>query len=244
MKFKLIAALIFLFIIPVENFTQEVFKYTINKYNISLFKDKNEQFILRVKQKNKTIYQKTSQLIRINFYNLDDDPEDEMIMVESRAQDKDTLNSLYIFTFQPQFSLCDSLFLEKHFPEFYQFDFEGHYYIKIYDYEVDKYFPSRRTELPFSFYYLKDCLLEYDNLNSFEEFESEINYLVDEIQDLRRSLDCMNQVSKNDIQRLLVCLYLNIKNADMTFDFENFLRRNYPCDDLEDFLSKIKTLFY
>ncbi len=244
MKSKLIATLIILFFIAGESFSQEIFKHTINKYNISFSKNKDQQFILSIKQKNKIIYQKSSKLLRINFYNIDDDPEDEMMMVESRVQNTDTLNSLHIFTFQPQFALCDSLFIEKYFPEFYQFDFEGHYYIKIYDYEVKKYFPSRRTELPFSFYYLNDCLLEYDNFNSFEEFESEINYLIDEIKDLRRSFDCTNQDDKNDMQRLFVCLYLNIKNADMTFDFENFLRKNYPCDDREEFLIKIKTLFY
>lgn len=244
MKSKLIAVLIILILIAGESFSQEIFKHTINEYNILFSKNKYQQFVLSIKQKNKIIYQKSSKLLRINFYNLDEDPEDEMILIESRVENLDTLNSLYIFTFQPQFALCDSIFLEKYFPEFYQFDFDGHYFIKIYDYEVEKYFPSRRTELPFSFYYLKDCLLEYDNLNSFEEFESEINYLIDEIKDLRRSLDCTNQDDRNDIQRLFVCLYLCIKNADITFEFESFFRKNYPCDDLENLLNKIKTLYY
>lgn len=241
MKFKFfIILLLFLF---GQIFAQEIFKNSIKNFNISLTKSGENKFLLQVSKQKKIIFKKTFQLIKLYFYNLDNQPEDEMIVLSSQIKEKDTLNTLYVYSFEKNFRLCDSIYLDRYYPEFYQFDMDANYFIKIYDYEIEKAFPSSREELPFSFYYLNECLLEYDNENSFEEFEAEIDYLVDEIYNLKNNFNCEETFKKQDLQRLLACLYTNLNNAGMAFDFENFLEKNYPCNDREEFLKKLKSLY-
>ncbi|MGB9664943.1 MAG: hypothetical protein ACPL25_08505 [Ignavibacteria bacterium] len=240
MKLKFFLILIFLF---GQTFAQEIFKNSIKNFNISLTKSGESKFILQVSKQKKIIYKKSFPFIKLYFYNLDTQPEDEMIVVSGQIKEKDTLNTLYVYSFEKDFRLCDSIYLDKYYPEFYQFDLDANYFIKIYDHEIEKAFPSSRDELPFSFYYLNDCLLEYDNENSFEEFEAEIDYLVDEIYNLKSNLNCEEKTTKQDLQRLLACLYTNINNAGMAFDFENFLNKNYPCNDREEFLKRLKSLY-
>lgn len=243
MKFKLFITLFISFFISGQIFAQEIFKNSIKNFDISLTKTEENKFLLQISKQNKNIYKKTFPLIKLYFYNIDNHPEDEMIVVASQIKNNDTLNIMYIFTFEKDFRLCDSIYLDKYYPEFYQFDFDANYFIKVYDYEIEKTFPSTRTDLPFSFYYLNNCLLEYDNEYSFEEFEAEINYLVDEIYNLRKVIDCQDENHKKDLQRLLACLYTSITNAGMAFDFENFLNKNYICPDKEEFLNKLKSLY-
>lgn len=243
MKFKLFITLFISFFISGQIFAQEIFKNSIKNFDISLTKTEENKFLLQISKQKKNLYKKTFPLIKLYFYNIDNHPEDEMIVVASQIKDNDTLNIMYIFTFEKDFRLCDSIYLDKYYPEFYQFDFDANYFIKVYDYEIEKTFPSTRTDLPFSFYYLNNCLLEYDNEYSFEEFEAEINYLVDEIYNLRKVIDCQDENHKKDLQRLLACLYTSITNAGMAFDFENFLNKNYICPDKEEFLNKLKSLY-
>lgn len=243
MKFKLFITLFISFFISGQIFAQEIFKNSIKNFDISLTKTEENKFLLQISKQKKNLYKKTFPLIKLYFYNIDNHPEDEMIVVASHIKNNDTLNIMYIFTFEKDFRLCDSIYLDKYYPEFYQFDFDANYFIKVYDYEIEKTFPSTRTDLPFSFYYLNNCLLEYDNEYSFEEFEAEINYLVDEIYNLRKVIDCQDENHKKDLQRLLACLYTSITNAGMAFDFENFLNKNYICPDKEEFLNKLKSLY-
>lgn len=243
MKFKLFITLFISFFISGQIFAQEIFKNSIKNFDISLTKTEENKFLLQISKQKKNLYKKTFPLIKLYFYNIDNHPEDEMIVVASHIKNNDTLNIMYIFTFEKDFRLCDSIYLDKYYPEFYQFDFDANYFIKVYDYEIEKTFPSTRTDLPFSFYYLNNCLLEYDNEYSFEEFEAEINYLVDEIYNLRKVIDCQDENHKKDLQRLLACLYASITNAGMAFDFENFLNKNYICPDKEEFLNKLKSLY-
>lgn len=243
MKFKLFITLFISFFISGQIFAQEIFKNSIKNFDISLTKTEENKFLLQISKQKKNLYKKTFPLIKLYFYNIDNHPEDEMIVVASHIKNNDTLNIMYIFTFEKDFRLCDSIYLDKYYPEFYQFDFDANYFIKVYDYEIEKTFPSTRTDLPFSFYYLNNCLLEYDNEYSFEEFEAEINYLVDEIYNLRKVIDCQDENHKKDLQRLLACLYTSITNAGMAFDFENFLNKNYICTDKEEFLNKLKSLY-
>jgi hypothetical protein len=243
MKYKFLIAFILSFIISGQIVAQEIFRNSIKNFNISLTKTEANQFLLQISKQKKTIFKKSFPLIKLYFYNLDDHPEDEMIVVSSQVNGNDTLNTLYVYTFEKDFRLCDSIYLDRYYPEFYQFDLDANYFIKVYDYEIEKAFPSTRNDLPFSFYYLNNCLLEYDNENSFEEFEAEINYLVDEIYNLKSELDCFDENQKKDLQRLLACLYTNINNAGMAFDFENFLNKNYLCNDREEFLKKLKSLY-
>lgn len=243
MKFKLFITLFISFFISGQIFAQEIFKNSIKNFDISLTKTEENKFLLQISKQKKNLYKKTFPLIKLYFYNIDNHPEDEMIVVASQIKNNDTLNIMYIFTFEKDFRLCDSIYLDKYYPEFYQFDLDANYFIKVYDYEIEKTFPSTRTDLPFSFYYLNNCLLEYDNEYSFEEFEAEINYLVDEIYNLRKVIDCQDENHKKDLQRLLACLYTSITNAGMAFDFENFLNKNYICPDKEEFLNKLKSLY-
>lgn len=226
-----------------NNFSQPIFKNSIKDYQITLTKDEKNQFHLNVNLHKKLLLQKNFPVVKLYFYNLDSNPEDEMIVVGTTVLNGDSLNTLYVYTFEDKFKFCDSIELGKYLPEFYQFDFEGNYFIKVYDTEVEKRFPSTRTELPFSFYYLNECLLEFDNQYSFEEFEAEINYLVDEIYDLKKYFKCEDEETKKDFQRLLACLYFDLFNSGKAFDFENFLLKNYPCDDREEFLKKIYSVF-
>lgn len=241
MKLKTFIAL--LIFISGQIFAQEIFKNSIKNFNITLTKSGENQFLLQISKQKKIILKKYFPLIKLYFYNLDNQPEDEMIVVASKIKDKDTLNTLYVYSFEKDFRLCDSIYLDRYYPEFYQFDLDANYFIKIYDYEIEKTFPSSRNELPFSFYFLNDCLLEYDNENSFEEFEAEIDYLVDEIYKLKNKIKCEEKIDLQDLHRLLACLYTNINNAGMVFDFENFLNKNYPCNDKEEFLNKLKSLY-
>jgi len=243
MKFKLFITLFISFFISGQIFAQEIFKNSIKNFDISLTKTEENKFLLQISKQKKNLYKKTFPLIKLYFYNIDNHPEDEMIVVASHIKNNDTLNIMYIFTFEKDFRLCDSIYLDKYYPEFYQFDFDANYFIKVYDYEIEKTFPSTRTDLPFSFYYLNNCLLEYDNEYSFEEFEAEINYLVDEIYNLRKVIDCQDENHKKDLQRLLACLYTSITNAGMAFDFENFLNKNYICTDKEEFFNRLKSLY-
>ncbi len=243
MKLKFFILFLFAFISFEQNFAQEIFRNSIKNFNISLKKTTENQFLLQISKQKKTIFKKTFPLIKLYFYNLDNHPEDEMIIVSGQIKGKDTLNTMYVYTFEKDFRLCDSIYLDKYYPEFYRFDMDANYFIKIYDYEIEKTFPSSRNDLPFSFYYLNNCLFEYDNENSFEEFEAEINYLVDEIYNLKMVLDCENENQKKDLQRLLACLYTNITNAGMAFDFENFLHKHYTCQDKNEFFNKLKSLY-
>lgn len=243
MKLKFILCLFLLINFVNHLHSQHIFKYSIKNYQITLTKDVDNKFLLEVKQKNKLLLKKISPILRLYFYNLDSQPEDEMILLSALIKGNDTLNTLYVYTFEEKFKFCDSIYLDKYLPEFYQFDFDENFFIKVYDFEIEKLFPSTRKELPFTFFYLNNCLLEFDNTASFEEYEAEINYLVDEIYDLKRNLNCENEKIKNDYQRLLACLYINLINSSKTFDFENFVNKNYPCDDKELFLKKINSLF-
>lgn len=243
MKLKFIFCPLLLIILINHLYPQQVFKYSIKNYQITLAKNVESKFVLEVKQKNKLLLKKISSVLRLYFYNLDSQPEDEMILVLGLIKGNDTLNTLYVYTFEDKFKFCDSIYLDKYLPEFYQFDFDENFFIKVYDFEIEKLFPSSRKELPFTFFYLNNCLLEFDNIASFEEYETEINYLVDEIYDIKRNLNCENEKLKNDYQRLLACLYLNLINSSKSFDFENFVKKNYLCDDREMFLKKINSLF-
>lgn len=233
--------LIFFFIGQVN--AQEIFKNSIKDFTISLKKTADGQFSLNVTKQKKVIFKKSYPILKLYFYNLDTEPEDEMIVVSGQVNNQDTLNMMYVFTFVKNFQLCDSIYLDKYYPEFYKFDFDKNYFIKVYDYEIEKAFPASRNELPFSFYYLNNCLLEYDNENSFEEFEAEINYLVDQIARIKNYFNCDNISLKNDLLRLLACLYTTINNAGMSFDFENYIKKNYPCHDETEFLNKLKSLY-
>lgn len=241
MKLNFLTAL--LIFISGQIFAQEIFNNSIKNFKIVLTKSGDNQFLLQISKQKKIILKKYFPLIKLYFYNLDNQPEDEMILVAGQIKDKDTLNTLYVYSFEKDFRLCDSIYLDKYYPEFYQFDLDANYFIKIYDYEIEKAFPSSRNELPFSFYFLNDCLLEYDNENSFEEFEAEIDYLVDEIYKLKNNFNCEEKNNRQNLQRLLACLYTNINNAGMAFDFDNFLNKNYPCNDREEFLKKLKSLY-
>jgi hypothetical protein len=243
MKLKTFLVILFLIFASKHIYGQEIFKSSIKNYLITLTKNQKNYLELKVQKQKKVILQKTSPLIKLYFYNLDDNPEDELIVVSSSVHNDDTLNTLLIYTFEDKFKFCDSIFLGRYFPEFYQFDFDQNYFIKVYDYEIEKLFPSRRTELPFSFYYLKDCSLELDNENSFEEFEAEIDFLVDAISELKSEMNCDDKNLKGDLQRLLACMYVDLINSGKVFDFDNFAKKNYPCDDLENFLSKLKSIY-
>jgi len=243
MKFSLLIYLIMLSGFINQISPQQIFKNSIKKYQITLSKNEKSYFDLVVSLQNKPLLKKTYPLIKLYFYNLDSQPEDEMIVVAGSLYNQDTVNTLFVYTFEDKFRFCDSIYLGNLLPEFYQFDFEGNYFIKIYDPEIEKAFPSTRPELPFNFYYLKDCILEFDNEYSFEEFEAEINYLVEEIYNLKKDMDCTDIEAKNDFQRLLACLYVDLFNSGKSFDFENFVYKNYPCDDRETFLKKINSMF-
>lgn len=242
MKCKITFSIFLLLIFFGSIYSQEIFKNSIKDFQISLTKKDKDAFNLQVSQKKKVLLNKTYPLVKLYFYNLDDNPEDEMIVLIGRISELDTLHTLYIYTFEKNFRLCDSIYLDKYLPEFYQFDFESNYFIKVYDFEVEKLFPSSRPDLPFSFYYLKKCSLELDNENSFEEYEAEINYLVDEIYEMKRRANCNDERYKRDIQRLLGCLYINLINSSKVFDFENFVHKNYPCDDKEELMKKLVSL--
>lgn len=242
MKFKFFVFLYFLLIFSAEIFPQQIFKNSIRDYQISLLKNEKEQFVLDVSLRTKTLLHKIFPAIKLYFYNLDANPEDEMIVVGGSIVSGDTLNTLYVYTFEDKFKFCDSIQLGKYLPEFYQFDFEGNYFIKVYDMEIEKIFPSSRPELPFSFYYLNDCMLEFDNEYSFEEYEAEINFLVDEIYEQKRNFDCNDVGAKQDFQRLLACLYFDLFNSGKAFDFDNFLLKNYPCEDREEFQKKLNSI--
>ncbi|MCX8057429.1 MAG: hypothetical protein N3F03_07475 [Ignavibacteria bacterium] len=242
MKLKNFFTLVFLFSLIVTSHAQEIFKNSIKDYQITLSKKSTNQFNLVVTQKKKILLNKTFPTIKLYFYNLDSNPEDEMIIVTGKINADDTLNTLYVYTFERNFKLCDSIYLDKYLPEFYQFDFEGNYFVKVYDFELEKVFPSERNELPFSFYYLKDCSLVLDNEFSFEEYEAEINYLVDEIYELKRIANCEEEKNKKDLQRLFGALYINLINSSKAFDFENFVNKNYPCNDKDELMKKLKSL--
>lgn len=226
-----------------QSFSQEIFKNSIKDYKISLSKNAKNEFVLNVVHKNKSLLKKSYPIVKLYFYNLDSHPEDEMIIVTGRVENQDTINTLYVYTFEKSFKFCDSIYLGKYLPEFYQFDFESNYFIKIYDYTIQEQFPSQRLDLPFAFYYLEKCALKFDNEFSFEEYEAEINYLIDEISELKKEQNCNNESWKKDFQRLLACLYVNILNASKAFDFSNFIVKNYPCDDLLIFISKLENIY-
>lgn len=243
MKLKISFLILLLFFFSDQIYAQEIFRNSIKNYNISLTRTGESQYLLQITKQKKTVFKKNFPFIKLYFYNLDTYPEDEMIIVTGHIRDNDTLNTLYVYTFEKEFRFCDSIYLDRYYPEFYQFDMDANYFIKIYDHEIERAFPSTRNDLPFSFYYLNNCLLEFDNENSFEEYEAEINYLVDEIYNLKKNTICEIEEQKRNLQRLLACLYTNIINAGMAFDFDNFLKNNYICSDKEEFLKKLKSLY-
>lgn len=242
MKPKFFLSLIIFISLLNYSYSQEIFRNSVKDYQITLTKTKSNEFNLVVSQKKNILLNKNFPIIKLYFYNLDENPEDEMIVVTGKAVGDDTINTLHIYTFEKKFKFCDSIYLDKYLPEFYQFEFDGNFFIKVYDYEIEKLFPSERNDLPFAFYYLNNCSLVSDNENSFEEFEAEINYLVDEIYDMKKKLSCYNEKDVKNIQRLFGCLFINLINSGKAFDFENFVNKNYPCLDKDQLLKKIKSL--
>ncbi len=240
---KILLTLLFLSLTFQVGKSQEIFKNYIKNHQIILSKNNLAQFVLTVTKQKKIILEKTFPIVKLHFYNLDSNSEDEMILIRGEEINKDTLYTLYVYTFEKNFKLCDSIYLDKYLPEFYQFDLESNYFIKVYDFGIEKIFPSNRVELPFTFFYIDDCKFELDNEFSFEEYEAEINYLVDEISELKNKSDCSDWNQINEIKRLIACLYVNIQNAAMGFDIKNFIEKNYPCRDKSEFINRLEKLF-
>ncbi|GEM_PF-1493903 len=222
---------------------QEIFKDKIYGYSISLSKTKSEKFNLVVSKNDRKLLNLTFPVIQLYLYNLDSDENDELILVKRYLENADTLNTLLIYKFFPSFRFCDSIQLGKYFPEFIKFDFEKPYLLKVYHFEIEEYFKSTLPDLPFAFYTLANCELKIENEESFEAYEAEIYYLIDQIYQLKKNLSCDDENKKADLQRLLACIYVNLLNSEIAIRFNDILKENYNCPDAIEFYSKLKEIY-
>lgn len=216
---------------------------TVSNYIIKIANDKNERLFLVQDLKGKKIYSKQFINPATYFYDLDGDDFDEAVIVDSIPDLASFNYSLYVYSFEPKFELCDSLSIGRSLPEFYDFDSDVGYFIKVYDNRFENIFGSSLKILPIQFYNLIDKTLLLDNDFSYEEYESELDNLLNLLDEAKRGFDCNNLEAKKDIQKIIAVIYADLMYMNSQLSMDNFVKQNYLCSDVASFLQVLKQFF-
>jgi len=220
-----------------------VIEDTVSNHIIKILKDKKGNQFLVSDLRGKKIYSKYFSNPSIYFYDLDGDAADETVIVDSIPNSTSFNYSIYVYSFEPEFEFCDSMVIGRNLPEFYDFDSDLGYFIKIYDSRFENVFGSTLRILPIQFYTLVDKVLIPDNEFSFEEYESELDNLLILLDEVKRGFSCSDLEAKKDIQKIISVIYADLIYMDSKLSLENFIKQNYPCSDIESLLEILKQFF-
>ncbi len=233
----------FLFLLFSLSAYSRIIEDTVANYIVKITSNKNGQQLQVSDLNGKKIHSKYFYKPLIYFYDLDGDRFDEAVVVDSVPQFNNFNYSIYVYSFTPKFEFCDSLETGKIFPEFYDFNSDLGYFIKVYDHRFENIFGSALKILPIQFYTLVDKTLLLDNDFSYEEYESELDNLLNLLDETKRGFDCNDLEAKKDIQKIIAVIYADLIYMNSHFSIENFVKQNYPCTDANEFFKVLKHLF-
>jgi len=219
------------------------FEDTVSNYIVKILNDKKGKQFLVQEFSGKKVYSKQFINPSVYFYDLDGDNFDESVIVDSIPNLSSYNYSLYVYSFAPKFEFCDSLNVGKSFPEFYDLNSDMGFFIKVYDNRFENIFGSSLKILPIQFYSLTDKTLLLDNEFCYEEYESELDNLLNLLNEAKRGFDCNDLESKKNIQKIIAVIYANLIYMDYHLAIENFVKQNYSCSDIDEFLEVLKEFF-
>lgn len=219
------------------------FEDTVSNYIVKILNDKKGKQFLVQEFSGKKVYSKHFFNPSVYFYDLDGDNFDESVIVDSIPNLSSYNYSLYVYSFAPKFEFCDSLNVGKNFPEFYDLNSDMGFFIKVYDNRFENIFGSPLKILPIQFYSLTDKTLLLDNEFCYEEYESELDNLLNLLDEAKRGFDCNSLESKKNIQKIIAVIYANLIYMDYHLAIDKFIKQNYSCSDMEAFLEVLKEFF-
>jgi len=219
------------------------FEDTVSNYVIKIITDKKGKQFLVQELSGRKVYSKQFINPSVYFYDLDGDNFDEGVIVDSIPNLSSYNYSLYVYSFKPKFEFCDSLNIGINRPEFYDLNSDMGYFIKVYDNRFENIFSSSLKILPIQFYSLTDKTLLLDNEFCYEEYESELDNLLNLLDEAKRGFDCNDLESKKNIQKIIAVIYANLIYMDYHLAIENFVKQNYSCSDIDTFLEVLKEFF-
>lgn len=215
---------------------------TIQNFSVEIVIAKGNFTLIIKELKKGKIYQKKFFNPNLVFYDLDGDGIDEAVVIDSVESNERTSFSIYVYSFFPKFEFCDSINIGKYAPEFYDLNSEAGYFIKVYDDRFENMFGSTFPLLPILFYNLVDKTLMLDSEYSYEEYENEIDNLLNLLDDAKHGFDCNDFNARKDIQKIIGVIYADLIYMNRTFDLTKFVQQNYPCTDANELIEELRNI--